>query len=216
MASIGTGKVLESTEKDNVFIYFSDHVSDSLIAFPKGYLYADKLNDAIKMMHEKKLYNKLVFYIEACHAGSMFDNKLSADLNVYATTATDPEESSYAYYCGDEAVVNGTNINTCLGDEYSVKWMEHTESLGDLKAVTLQEQYEIVRDTTIESTVMQYGDLTIAKESLPEYQGHSTIIGYFLGWLGEEPTPIDKKKYKRIKNSDMKLYYLQERAKKQS
>ena len=48
MASIGTGKVLESTEKDNVFIYFSDHGSDSLIAFPKGYLYADKLNDARK------------------------------------------------------------------------------------------------------------------------------------------------------------------------
>lgn len=90
MAQIGTGKVLESTEKDNVFIYFSDHGSDGLIAFPIGYLYADVFNDAIKTMQEKKLYNKLVLYIEACHSGSMFDNVLSSNLNVFATTAANP------------------------------------------------------------------------------------------------------------------------------
>ena len=212
MAEIGTGKVLESTEKDNVFIYFSDHGADNLIAFPTSYLYADKFNAAIKTMHEKKLYNKLVLYIEACHSGSMFDKELSADLNVYATTAANPNESSYAYYCGSEAVVNGTRINSCLGDEYSVKWMEHTESLEDLKAVTLQAQYELVKSKTTGSHVMQYGDLTIAQESLAEYQGHSTVMDYFLGWLGEEPTPMDNKEYKRVKNTDMKLYYLKERA----
>ena len=42
-----TGKVLTSTSADNVFIYFSDHGSDNLIAFPSKYLYADELNDAL-------------------------------------------------------------------------------------------------------------------------------------------------------------------------
>ena len=96
MAQIGSGKVLESTDKDNVFIFFSDHGSDNLIAFPTSYLYADKLNEAIKTMHSKNLYNRLVFYIEACHAGSMFDPELPSDINVFATTAANPNESSYA------------------------------------------------------------------------------------------------------------------------
>ena len=213
MAGIGDGKVLESTEKDNVFIYFSDHGADNLIAFPTKYLYADALNNAIKTMHEKKLYNKLVLYIEACHSGSMFDTELPADINVYATTAANPNASSYAYYCGSEAVVNGTRINSCLGDEYSVKWMEQTESIEDLTTVTLQEQFEHVKKETVGSHVMQYGDLEIAKEALSEYQGQkSTIMDYFLGWLKTPPIPLDKKQYQRVKNVDMKLYYLKELA----
>jgi legumain len=39
----GNGRVLESTKNDEVFIYFSDHGSPSLIAFPHKYLYADQL-----------------------------------------------------------------------------------------------------------------------------------------------------------------------------
>ena len=42
-----TGKVLTSTANDNVFMYFSDHGDDNIIAFPSKYLYADELNDAL-------------------------------------------------------------------------------------------------------------------------------------------------------------------------
>lgn len=215
MAGIGTGKVLESTEKDNVFIFFSDHGADNLIAFPSKYLYSDTLNKAIQTMHEKKLYNKLVFYLEACHSGSMFDKELPTDINVYVTTAANPQESSYAYYCGSEAAVNGTRINSCLGDEYSVKWMEHTESIEDLTSVTLQAQFELVKRKTVGSHVMQYGDLSIAEETLSEYQGQqSTLLQYFLGLTDNVmyPTKENNSQYERVKNVDMKLYYLKQLA----
>ena len=139
-----TGKVLTSTTADNVFMYFSDHGSSNLIAFPSKYLYADELNDAFKVMHEKGLYKELVFYLEACHAGSMFDPELPENISIYTTTAANPSESSYGEYCSSEAKVNGTLIGSCLGDEYSVRFMEDIDSRpgAELKGYTLQEQYE--------------------------------------------------------------------------
>ena len=47
MAGVGTGRVLESTADDIVFLNFADHGATGLIAFPNEYLYADDLNDAL-------------------------------------------------------------------------------------------------------------------------------------------------------------------------
>jgi legumain len=69
--SAETVKVLKTTEEDNVFIYFTDHGSTDLIAFPDDYLYSDDLKTALETMHEKKMYKKLTFYLEACESGSM-------------------------------------------------------------------------------------------------------------------------------------------------
>ena len=166
-----TGKVLTSTTADNVFMYFSDHGSSNLIAFPSKYLYADELNDAFKVMHEKGLYKELVFYLEACHAGSMFDPELPENISIYTTTAANPSESSYGEYCSSEAKVNGTLIGSCLGDEYSVRFMEDIDSRpgAELKGYTLQEQYEYLVNAVKGSHVMQYGDLTIAKKDVADF-----------------------------------------------
>ena len=166
--SRSTLKVLTSTKEDNVFIYFTDHGSDNLIAFPNKYLYKDELNSALNLMYEKGLYKELVFYLEACESGSMFYNVLSPNISIYATTAANPTESSYAYYCSSEAKVNGTLIGSCLGDEYSIRFMEDIDSRpGDkLKDYTMQEQYEYLVKIVEGSHVQQYGDLEIAKKSI--------------------------------------------------
>ena len=171
-----TKKVLTSTENDNVFIFFSDHGSDNLIAFPSKYLYADELNAALQTMYDKKMYKELVFYLEACHSGSMFENKLPDNINIYTTTAANPHESSWAAYCGDEAVVHGTSIGSCLGDEYSVRFMEDIDSRpGEkLKEYTMQEQYEYLVKAVTGSHVMQYGDLKIAQKSIYEFVNAQT------------------------------------------
>lgn len=44
-------------------------------------------------------------------------------LTVYATTAANPRESSYACYYDDER-------QTYLGDWYSVNWMEDSDMVG--------------------------------------------------------------------------------------
>ena len=62
VAGKGSGRVLESTKNDNVFLYFADHGAPGLIAFPSQYLHADTLNEAFKKMLGS--YNKLVFYLE--------------------------------------------------------------------------------------------------------------------------------------------------------
>ena len=166
-----TGKVLTSTTNDNVFMYFSDHGSSNLIAFPSKYLYADELNDAFKVMHEKGLYKELVFYLESCYSGSMFDKELPTNISIYTTTAANEHESSYGEYCSSEAKVNGTLIGSCLGDEYSVRFMEDLDSRpGDeIKDYTLQAQYEYLVKAVTGSHVKQYGDLKIAEESVANF-----------------------------------------------
>jgi legumain len=66
---------------------------------------------------------------------------------------------------------------TCLGDLYSVAWMEDTEK-ENLKEETLEDQYVIVKSRTSNhntyrsgSHVMQYGDIKIDVEELERYLG---------------------------------------------
>ena len=161
-------KVLTSTENDNVYFFFSDHGSDNIIAFPSVYLYNDELNAAFKTMFEKKMYKELVFYLEACHSGSMFNKHLANNISIYAVTAANPDENSFADYCGSQAKINGTLIGSCLGDEFSCRFMEDIDSRpGDaLKDYTMQQQYEYLVKAVEGSHVMQYGDLEIAKKSI--------------------------------------------------
>ena len=171
-----TKKVLTSTENDNVYFYYSDHGSDNLLSFPSKYLYSDELISAILTMHEKKMYKELVFYVEACHSGSMFKDILPTNISVYVTTAANPDESSYAEYCSYDARINGTLIGSCLGDEYSCRFMEDIDSRpGDkLNDYTMQQQYEYLVKAVEGSHVMQYGDLEIAKKSIYEFVNAQT------------------------------------------
>ena len=65
---------------------------------------------------------QMVIYIEACESGSMFDDLLKTDINVFATTAANPDESSYACYYDDKR-------ETYLGDRYSVSWLEDSDKV---------------------------------------------------------------------------------------
>jgi legumain len=163
-------KVLESGPNDNVFVYYSDHGGTGLVAMPTGpYLYATDLIAALKNMHNKKMYNKLVFYLEACESGSMFNKVLPADINVFATTASNPDESSWGWYCSPDDHIDGKTIGSCLGDEYSVRWMEDSDIAPHTE--TLQQQFQIVQKATVKSHVCQYGDMRFNSESIFNYQG---------------------------------------------
>lgn len=81
-------KVLKSNENSKVFFYFADHGAPGLIAMPVGgYLYKDAFHSALKYMYENKMYKEMVVYIEACESGSMFENVLETNLNIYAVSA---------------------------------------------------------------------------------------------------------------------------------
>ncbi|XP_072479359.1 legumain [Notamacropus eugenii] len=160
--NIGSGRVLNSGPQDHVFVYFTDHGAPGLLAFPNNDLHVKDLNKTIRYMHQHKKYKKMVFYIEACESGSMM-NHLPDDIDVYATTAANPHESSYACYYDEER-------GTYLGDWYSVNWMEDSD-VEDLTTETLHKQFQLVKKHTNTSHVMQYGNKTISHMKVIQFQG---------------------------------------------
>jgi legumain len=120
-------------------------------------------------MYTKKMYSKLVFYMEACESGSMFEGQLPTDRKIYATTAANAQESSYGFYCPPQDKVNGKSIGSCLGDEYSIQWMENTDSVGTSQS--LQTQYNSVKAATKMSHVMQYGDKSFVSDPISNFLG---------------------------------------------
>jgi len=165
MKGIGSGKVIASGPNDHVFVNFVDHGATGILAFPTGELTVKQLNDALNQMFKQKKYAKLVLYIEACEAGSMFRNVLSSKINAFATTASDYDESSYACYYDDKR-------QTYLGDWYSVNWMEDSDK-ENIEKETLQAQFKIVKNITTTSHVQEYGDLTISNLVVGEFQGET-------------------------------------------
>ena len=128
----GGGKVLRSTIEDNVFVFFVDHGAPGILAFPGvdkqhpfSFFYGDQLMDTLEYMYTHRMYKELVFYVEACEAGSMFVD-LPDDMNIYTMTASNEEVSSWAIYCDEEAIIEGQDLGTCLGDLFSVNWMADT------------------------------------------------------------------------------------------
>ena len=65
-----------------------------------------------------------VIYVEACESGSIFEGLLPEDLNIYVTTASNAVENSWGTYCPGMEPSPPPEYITCLGDLYSVSWME--------------------------------------------------------------------------------------------
>merc|ERR1712187_93941 len=113
------------------------------------------------------MYKKLTFYLETCESGSMFQGISTPGL--YALSAANPTESSWGTYCGSDAKVNGKSIGSCLGDLFSVSWMEDSDAV-DITQETLNQQFDTVKTATSKSKVMQWGDLSFQSDKVSEYQ----------------------------------------------
>ncbi|XP_027368995.1 vacuolar-processing enzyme-like isoform X2 [Abrus precatorius] len=173
----GSGKVVESGPDDHIFVYYTDHGGPGVLGMPAGpYLYASDLNEVLKKKHASGTYKSLVFYLEACESGSIFEGLLPENINIYATTASNAEESSWGTYCPGEYRSPPPEYTTCLGDLYSVAWMEDSD-IHNLRTETLHQQYKLVKERTIGGTfyfgshVMQYGDIGLSSDALFAYMG---------------------------------------------
>jgi legumain len=54
----------------------------------------------------------------------MFEGLMPEDLNIYVTTASNANENSWGIYCPGMNPSPPAEYITCLGDAYSVSWME--------------------------------------------------------------------------------------------
>jgi len=65
-------------------------------------------------------------------------------------------------------MVNKVHIGSCLGDLYSVTWMEDSDAM-DLSAETLATQFQTVLKATDLSHVMEYGQTTFKNEVVGDF-----------------------------------------------
>jgi len=194
----GGRPVLKSGASDRVFVFFTDHGGTGIIAFPDGSLMTSQtLIGAINQMYASKMYSHLVFYMEACESGSMFEGLIKPNIGVYVTTASNAVESSWGTYCPPDDMVNGKAINSCLGDLYSINWMENSDEKGPTE--TLQDQFTDVRTKTTQSHVMQYGDLSWTSEPIGNYLGRNST---FKGEVVKNPSSSSS----NVKSADIPMH----------
>ena len=169
-AATGGKKVLKSTKDSNVFIYYIDHGNRGIIAMPDETVYADELNEVLKYMHDNNMYRELVFYMTACHGGSMFHKLLPEDIKIFAMTSASPDESSYMAHCPPfDDVAEGQHMNVCLGDEVSEVWAGESET-GNRKT-TIAQQVKMTKKAITASIVSSYGDESFNHKPIQNYVG---------------------------------------------
>ncbi|KAF6174717.1 hypothetical protein GIB67_008772 [Kingdonia uniflora] len=178
----GSGKVIDSKPNDRIFLYYSDHGGPGVLGMPNmPYLYGADLVEVLKKKHASGSYKEMVMYIEACESGSVFEGIMPENLDIYITTASNAEESSWGTYCPGMEPSPPPEYMTCLGDLYSVAWMEDSDT-HNLKKETVQQQYDVVKYRTSNyntynggSHVMEYGNKSIKAETLYLYQGSNPV-----------------------------------------
>ncbi|XP_044495411.1 vacuolar-processing enzyme-like [Mangifera indica] len=182
----GTGKVVNSGPNDHIFIYYADHGAPGMLGMPpSGVLYAKDLIDVLQKKYEAKAYKKMVIYVEACESGSMFEGLLPKTWNIYAMTASNSSEDSWAMYCPQYYPSPPAEYDTCLGDLFSISWLEDSEK-HDLQKETLEKQYGVVRRRTgfdyldFSSHVMRYGNIKkIQNDPVSTYIGTNPLNDNF-------------------------------------
>ena len=169
LTGIVNPKVLNTSNQDYIFLYFVDHGGDGFVLMPNGdILVSTRLVQTIIAMYMEGKYAKMVFYLEACQSGSMWQN-LPGGINVYALSSTLSDEASWGTYCPPaDDVVDGLHIGTCLGEVWSCAWLEQ-DDVTDLSTLTLQSQFNYAASITTTSTPMQFGDLIISQDFVGDY-----------------------------------------------
>lgn len=155
---------MNSDENSKLFVYFSDHGAPGHLLFPNDVLYADELNQTLIEMRQAKKFSEMFIFLEACESGSMFHDVDLASLNIWAMTATNATAPSWGTYCYPHDTVKDQNMMTCLGDLFSVSWMEFLENnQKSLDELTFEQMYESIRQRAQEkSQVLKFGQENLA------------------------------------------------------
>ena len=90
-----TPVVLEATENDNVFVFWSGHGEYKSLIYNEREFTASAVREMLETMHEKKKYRKLFFVMETCFSGSVAES--CEDIKgVLMMTAANESETSKA------------------------------------------------------------------------------------------------------------------------
>jgi legumain len=168
----GNGRVLKSGPNDRVFIFLNGHGNTGFVGIASsGGLDVKELNASLTYMQEKKMFKELVFFMDSCNAGSMFDGHLDPNGNIYAVTAANASQA--AIITGCIPFMHGKR-SFCDSTSFGIGWLNNLD-YKDLNNETMGQQYLDIKAYVKGSNVSQYGNLHIADRLASQFQGSKNV-----------------------------------------
>ena len=121
-----------------------------MVSFPHDFLSAKTLGATLKTMHQNQKYRQLLFYLEACESGSMFED-LAEDISVLAFTASNTTGPSFATYYDP-------TLETFLADVFSISWLDDSDSRNHQMERVLDQIEAVANKTSSFSVSSVYGN----------------------------------------------------------
>ena len=160
-------------------MYINSLGGEGILSFPNcEYLFADHLRDILVEMKDRKVYDKMLIYLESSFGGSIFEGELlPKNLSILAVTATDKNENSFASNCYPLDRVLGKNnkpvsLGVCLSDMFSSNLLKIAEQ-SDLKTLKIMDHIKQIKNLTHTSHVSYFGDDSILNMRLIDFFGNS-------------------------------------------
>ena len=201
-------KVFHTTEKDTIFIYYSDHGYEGGVGCGSGRITTEQMQGALKDLHANNRYDKLAFFLEACESGSVFDT-LPTDMNIYAFTSANATEPAWCDYCPPNDVVNGKEIGVCMSMYYDNTYQALWEA--ESTTITLHELFQRTHDEVAkyrDQNVSEWGDLSMGKLPMTTFIGDKPIHVHSKPTRGasnpieKSQAPLHEAKWRAIRGKD--------------
>ena len=165
-------KVMSYSKDDTLFTYFMDHGTPEYIYVGEDVVPSFALREAMQTAHEKQLYGKWVWFMEACYSGSMF-MEFPSDWNIYILTSADDANSANMNNCPPDDVVAGKEFDTCLSGLWDNIWLDYADAHPD---ATIGELFDAVKERIAGESSQnpsQFGDLSFRDLPLSDFFGKS-------------------------------------------
>ena len=163
-------KVLNAGPDDTVFTYFMDHGGQDAICIGEEDVPSTELMAALKIAHEKQLYGKWVWFVEACLSGSVFVN-VPSDNNIYVMTSADGSHNARMTHCPPDDYIGEHHLETCMAGLWDNLYLDYLEQNPDC---TIGEIFDSVKASVAESSdqnVSEFGDMTFRDLKVSEFFG---------------------------------------------
>ena len=121
-----------------------------MVSFPHDFLSSQSLVATLKEMHQDQRYKQILFYLESCESGSMFQD-LPGDISVLAFTASNATAPSFACYYDH-------SLETFLADVFSISWLLDSESRNHQTERVLEQIEAVANKTSSFSVSSVYGN----------------------------------------------------------
>lgn len=159
-------KKLMSDSGSNILFYLTGHGGDQFLKFQDTQeLTSDDLADAFEQMNIANRYNEILFMVDTCQAGTLFEEIYSS--NIIAMASSKKDENSYSYHADDE-------IGLTVIDRFTYHTLDYFEKIEYDSDKSIQDLFQSYDHKFLLSTMNSRIDLykrDISQVRLTEFFG---------------------------------------------